>query len=158
MSVDFGRLILLDALIVAVAGAVAWAAVRWRLNVTAAGLSLLAAGLVVVTAGVGWRLLNHWLDVAKQKSELEASRVAAADLKRVVVFDAIFSPNNGILEGRIKNELPRKIGSVELKLSFYNSNRELIEVQRAYLARFILADPRLLVALVALTNGVSSIC
>jgi len=48
-------------------------------------------------------------------------------------FDAV-SPS---VRGRIRNELPRKIGSVELKLSFYNSKRELIEVKRVNVFSFL---------------------
>jgi hypothetical protein len=128
MRVDFERLILLDAIIVAVAGAVAWAGARWHLNTAAIGVSVLAAGLVAVTVAIGWQLVEHQLEAAKQAAQQEASRVAAGDLKKVLLFDASLYYHD--VQGRIRNDLPRTIEDVELKLSFYNSTGELIEVWR----------------------------
>ena len=131
MRVDFERLILVDAIIVAAAGAVAWAGARWHLNTAAIGVSVLAAGLVAVAVAIGWRLVEHQLQAANKKSEQaeqEASRVAAGDLKKVLLFDAGLYYKE--VRGRIRNDLTRTIKEVELKLSFYNSTGELIEVWR----------------------------
>jgi hypothetical protein len=74
--------------------------------------------------------------LAKERAKTpEPPRVEAADLRKIILLDVTnektisnFSTREGI-KGRLRNELPRKIGRLKLTISFFNSDGKLIETQ-----------------------------
>src|SRR5262245_54174231 len=65
MRVDFERLILVDAIIVALAGAIAWAGSQWRVNLPAIGLSIMSGVLFLVAGAISWRLVAAQIEQSK---------------------------------------------------------------------------------------------
>ena len=139
MRVDFGRLILLDAIIAALGGMLAWACSR-------DGAPRLAAAVILIVMPVGAvgvlstrELLRvYWAQkyyaeqerlTAEKAAEFEYSRVGLDDLKRISLFEVKGSNSyRFFIEGRMRNGLARRITAVTLKAMFSNSRGEVIEV------------------------------
>jgi hypothetical protein len=71
-----------------------------------------------------------------------ASRGEAADPRKIILFDVTYDDNRSPfdlfaditdrgarIKGRLRNELPRKIGRLKLTILFFNSDGKLIETQ-----------------------------
>jgi hypothetical protein len=126
MRVDFERLILVDAIIIVLAGAVTWAGSQWRLNLLPVGLSIMGGVLFIVAGAISWRLVAAQIEQSKMverrrvstaEAEIQqaralqaraASQVLPDDLKRIAVFDCYYNSNIRAVEGRIMNRLPRR--------------------------------------------------
>jgi hypothetical protein len=75
-----------------------------------------------------------------QLSPTPELRIGTSDLRKIIPSDVIYEENpfsgplavlhsNGGIKGRLRNELPRKIGHLELTILFFNSDGKLIETQ-----------------------------
>ena len=95
--------------------------------------------------------VNRRQDVAKSESTPERRpestrqrtpelppRVGATDLRKIILSDVTYEKNpfsfdaevvSGGIKGRLRNELPRKIGHLKLTILFFNSDGKLIETQ-----------------------------
>jgi hypothetical protein len=104
---------------------------------------------VLIAAAVGAIAIKNTVDHrqggAKSESTLARTpelppRVGAADLRKIILSDVTYEKNpfsgplevlvtNGGIKGRLRNELPRKIGDLKLTILFSNSDGKLIETQ-----------------------------
>jgi hypothetical protein len=162
MSIDFGRLLLIDGILAAAGGLLAWAAFHssktFRKAIHITVYSLLAMPLIA-TLCLGAFLVQR--QVAKKHafdprdlgaipvqaetqpkapwSEYDAllTVVPPDDLKKISLFDVgpdIIGYNFCAgFHGRVRNDLPRAVEKIGLKASFYNAAGQLIEVRTFWL-------------------------
>ena len=76
MHVDFGRLGLVDAIIVVVIGATVWMSSRWNIRPAIAVASLVGGGLIFAIVGIGWSLVHAGIEQAKLETEAKMAREA----------------------------------------------------------------------------------
>jgi hypothetical protein len=154
MRVDFGRLLLLDGIIVVAGGLLAWAvsdksaarqtAVRLvfyaLLGACFAAVVCLAVASAVVIRNArktneDWFAKNaptwdNTTAVAPPKSA-----VSADDLRKITLFDVApvlsfgDSSHLSAFHGRVRNDLSRAVEKIGLRASFYTTRGELIEVR-----------------------------
>jgi hypothetical protein len=157
MRVDFGRLFLIDAIIAATGGLIAWTvsensgarhmAVRLvfyaLLGASFAALLGFATASAILIGNVA-RHANHKprIDFVPDEYLAAKSAVSADDLHKITLFDVepglSFGDSSHVsaFHGRVRNDLPRAIEKIGLKASFYNSAGQLIEVRT-----FLMLDP-----------------
>jgi len=149
MRVDFGRLILLDAIVVTIGGGFAWAVSRnspFRNTVIRlAFYSLVAVPVIALIWGSAFliqdanrraeeRTAGQAAKVAREhaKATERASKVELGALKQISLFDVQcwgtkLDPSVVIrINGRVRNGLPRAVEKFVLKASFYNAYKQEI--------------------------------
>jgi hypothetical protein len=171
MRVDFGRLFLIDAIIAATGGLVAWAvsdkSAARRMTVRLVFYALLGVCLTAVLgfAAASAILIGNAARLVRDKSRVDwfaknaptwdnttavappnqqfdpdaylaaKSAVSTDDLRKITLFDVApvlsfgDSSHLSAFHGRVRNDLPRAIGRIGLKASFYNSAGQLIEIR-----------------------------
>ena len=159
MRVDFGRLFLIDAVIAAAGGLLAWAvshqSTARRVAVRLAFYALFVPPAIAVFCVGVLVIKNVQREVAKSKFDpfkagaipiskpweqfAQVSTVSADDLRKITLFDVV--PKSGAddttanhtwltgFDGRVRNDLPRAVERIGLKAWFYNPAGELIEVR-----------------------------
>jgi len=163
MRVDFGRLLLIDAILAAIGGLVAWAvshqSTARRVAVRLALYALFVPPAIAVFCLGVLIIKNVQREVAKSKFDpfkagaipiskpweqfAQVSTVSANDLRKITLFDVVAKSESSDtsssytwltgFEGRVRNDLPRGVEKIGLKASFYNAQGELIEVRTFWL-------------------------
>lgn len=93
---------------------------------------LMRNGFLVASTSAAAKPISSLRDIEELFSE-NASRVEPDDLRKITLFDvspkkdySMYSCNG--FYGRVRNDLPRAVGKIGLKASFYNTQAELIGV------------------------------
>ena len=133
MQVDFGRLILFDAIIATVGWLLAWYSSRSGGARLAVALALIGVpACVLATYFAHGFLVSYWADKwrAEEAARVEKLKVPPTELKKILLFDVTGGGYSyWEIHGRIRNGLARGIRSIKCKAMFFTSKGELIDVE-----------------------------
>jgi hypothetical protein len=151
-------LILLDAIIVGVAGAMTWAGSQLRLNLLAVGIFVVCAIVLVVAVALSWRFVAAQIEqsnrdaasrvenarIEKQRRVAAQARAASQllqnDLRGIVVSDCYYNSDTRALQWRITSQLPRPVHDVALKLSVIGDQKTVVDVEHLIISDVLIPE------------------